>query len=78
MVTEEYCMECGEPFEDDECPVHGKYVSAMIYCPYCGEKYDDDDYHIVYESRGEFWGAPCSEPVLYWVDCHNCGERYDV
>jgi hypothetical protein len=48
----------------------------MVWCEHCSagfnwEKIPDDQVKIVYEGRGEFWGAPCSEPVPYgwWCDC---------
>lgn len=42
-------------------------------CEGCGEELDDEDVRSVYESRGEFWGAPCSECVLTGYTCSNCG-----
>ncbi|MBW3011541.1 hypothetical protein KY326_04960 [Candidatus Woesearchaeota archaeon] len=42
-------------------------------CEECGEKLSDEDMHSVFESRGEFWGAPCREEVLTGYHCQNCG-----
>lgn len=73
-----YCESCGAELlvpnaRCDECD-----GCDLAYCPWCGNKYADDDYHTVWESRGEFWGAPCSEEVIDYVTCHYCGERLDI
>lgn len=44
----------------------------LVYCENCGGKLDDEDIHQVSESRGEFWGAPCSETVIIGYKC-KCG-----
>lgn len=31
-----------------------------------------------YESRGEFWGAPCSENVVDVFICPNCGKHNEL
>jgi len=33
---------------------------------------------IVHEGRGEFWGAPCSEPVVYGWTCPDCGHYNEI
>lgn len=43
------------------------------YCEKCGRELDDEDLHSVWESRGEFWGAPCSENILIGYKCGGCG-----
>ena len=42
-------------------------------CDECKAELQDEDIHSVYESRGEFWGAPCSEEVVTGYTCKNCG-----
>lgn len=51
------------------CDTHEGY-----YCELCYEELADDDVFGEYESRGEFWGAPCSEYVAHGYVCHSCGE----
>jgi len=43
------------------------------YCHKCGTKLDDEDIRTSTESRGEFWGAPCSETIVVGYKCHGCG-----
>jgi len=43
------------------------------YCEECGKELDDEELHSVWESRGEFWGAPCSEQMLVGYKCGSCG-----
>ena len=45
-------------------------------CEECGNVFDMDDARIeeVWESRGEFWGMPCREKMVY-VYCPECGEE---
>ena len=40
----------------------------MMKCYDCGEVFPDDEVVIEewYESRGEFWGMPCSERMVEW------------
>ena len=45
------------------------------YCTECKEGIKDEDYIQVSESRGEFWGAPCSEMVVIGYKCKNCGHE---
>lgn len=42
----------------------------MFYCESCGNVFDEPD--EVEESRGEFWGMPCSETMYY---CPCCGDN---
>lgn len=44
-------------------------------CDDCGHPLNDEDYQGEYESRGEFWGAPCSEYVTTGYSCSNCGHH---
>jgi len=46
------------------------------FCESCGERLDDEEVNSCYESRGEFWGAPCSENIVTGYKCGNCG--YEV
>lgn len=41
----------------------------MYKCNDCGEVFDEPKY--VQESRGEFWGAPCSETMAYCPHCES-------
>lgn len=43
----------------------------MLKCNDCGCEFENPK--VVYESRGEFWGAPAYEAVGY---CPNCGSDY--
>jgi len=73
-----YCMVCGDRLTDGQCPRHGSHIDdEWIYCGEYGCKYCDDDFHTVWEPRGEFWGAPCSEEIIDYIMCHCCGERYE-
>ena len=47
--------------------------NLLSYCENCGEKLDDEDINQVSESRGEYWGAPCSEMVVTGYSCSKCG-----
>ena len=42
-------------------------------CLECGHIFDENDVAIWEESRGEYWGAPCSETVS---GCPNCNGDY--
>lgn len=44
-------------------------------CRECGAELIEEDYYGGNESRGEFWGAPCSEYVVYGYVCHECGYK---
>jgi len=47
-------------------------------CDECDKELVDEEIITVFESRGEFWGAPCSEEVVIGYECVNCGhsEKY--
>ena len=47
-------------------------ANAKFHCLECGELFGTP--HIVRESRGEFWGAPCYEDVGC---CPYCGGEYE-
>ena len=44
-------------------------------CHGCGEPLADEDIISHNESRGEFWGEPCSERVPDGYQCSKCGHR---
>ncbi len=47
-------------------------------CWDCGEIFDEDDSGTIYESRGEFWGASCSEAMMCCPSCNSMEiEEYD-
>jgi len=51
-------------------------------CPHCKEELDldsidDESFFGANESRGECWGAPCSEYVVYGFHCPNCGAKVE-
>jgi hypothetical protein len=48
-------------------------TNTCEYCESCGHLLDDEAIASVYESRGEFWGASCSEQVLTGYKCQACG-----
>ena len=48
----------------------------MYRCNACGEIFDELGCKAVEESRGEYWGIPCSETV-YYECCPHCGEEDD-
>lgn len=45
------------------------------FCCDCGTKLDDEDIKTSTESRGEFWGAPCSETIIVGYKCPSCGHN---
>ena len=45
------------------------------YCEDCKVEIKDEDFVGGYESRGEFWGAPCQEAVVTGYTCQNCGHH---
>lgn len=49
---------------------------GLNYCAACKSWFDDYSEETVEESRGEFWGMPCSETMHYRY-CPYCGEDYD-
>ena len=44
-------------------------IVYRFHCESCGRDFDRP--RQVEESRGEFWGAPCSETMYY---CPHCGD----
>ena len=46
----------------------------MQICLECGKVFEDDEIAHWQESRGEFWGFPCSETVS---GCPECGGDYE-
>ena len=44
-------------------------------CDECGNELHDEEIHSVYEDRGEFWGAPCSEEIVTGYECKECGHK---
>ena len=44
----------------------------MYRCCHCKNYFDYPDTHEWYESRGEYWGMPCSEHMIEEV-CPYCG-----
>jgi hypothetical protein len=78
---QDLCEHC--EYQSSDCykdtPKCGKDV---IWCEKCNKAWDwdklpDEQVKVVYESRGEFWGAPCSEPVCYGWYC-DCGYYNEV
>jgi len=47
------------------------------YCRNCGEALSDENMHSEFESRGDYWGAGCSEEMLLGYTCSNCGEKVE-
>jgi predicted RNA-binding Zn-ribbon protein involved in translation (DUF1610 family) len=45
------------------------------YCEKCKTVITSNDYTSEYESRGEYWGAPCDECVVTGYVCPECGFR---
>lgn len=57
--------------------VTSKEREGKHYCNHCHTWFDDYDVREVEESRGEFWGMPCTE-TMYYEHCPNCGaDVYD-
>lgn len=46
-------------------------------CKECGEVLSEEDFTQIYEDRGEFWGAPCSEEIVTGYKCSHCGHSED-
>lgn len=46
----------------------------MLKCYDCGAVFEEDEVVVEEydESRGEFWGMPCSEHIVEW-HCPCCG-----
>lgn len=51
-----------------------KRIIGMYRCLGCGKLFDADDVKKVEESRGEFWGFPCTE-TMYYSPC--CTDNFD-
>lgn len=51
----------------------------MEKCDKCKHVFDPEKAEQLsrLESRGEFWGAPCSEYITYGVICPKCGNRIE-
>ena len=47
---------------------------SKLKCLECGNVFDDDEISYWSESRGEFWGEPCSEEMS---GCPYCGGDYE-
>lgn len=41
----------------------------LFKCCNCGNIFEEDEIIIRQESRGEFWGAPCYEEMVYSPCC---------
>lgn len=50
-------------------------MAKLLICANCGRAFDEP--RLVYESRGEFWGAPAYEPMSYSPCCNDDYEEYD-
>ncbi len=44
-------------------------IKGVYRCCNCGKEFDADEVKIVEESRGEFWGMPCTERMYYSPCC---------
>lgn len=51
-----------------------KKIIGMYRCLGCGKLFDVDDVRVEHESRGEFWGMPCTE-TMYYSPC--CMDDFD-
>ena len=53
-------------------------MAKRYKCYECGEVFEEDDIILkeVWESRGEYWGVPCSEKMVY-AYCPHCGAEED-
>lgn len=51
-----------------------KRISGKYRCLACGKLFDEDEVKKVEESRGEFWGFPCTE-TMYYSPC--CTDDFD-
>ncbi len=48
----------------------------MLICNDCGKVFEDDELATWEESRGEFWGMPCTETMTGCPFCHGDVEEY--
>lgn len=46
----------------------------MLICLECGKVFDEDDIEYWEESRGEYWGMPCTEKMS---GCPRCQGAYE-
>ena len=53
------------------------YSNYLKYCSNCGELLNGEDIKTIRESRGEFWGAPCSETIIVGYMCSKCKYKED-
>jgi hypothetical protein len=58
-------------------------VADMECCEECWavfvwDKIPHEYIRTAFESRGEFWGAPCSEEVVVGFECPNCGHYTEL
>lgn len=44
-------------------------IRGMYRCKECGRLFYEDEVMVVEESRGEFWGFPCTEKMHYSPCC---------
>lgn len=56
---------------------------ALEYCEGCDMFFvwtdlPDESIKTIRESRGEFWGAPCSEEIVAGWECPSCGHYNDI
>ena len=69
------CDRCEEEFPTiEELKAHQNDDGR---CDGCCAYICDEDYHTEYESRGEFWGAPCEERICTGYTCSKCGHQED-
>ena len=52
-------------------------TNKLEFCEKCGSKLEDEEIVSCYESRGEFWGASCSENVVTGYKCGKYGFKMD-
>jgi rubredoxin len=68
------CKVCELEFTDAKgLSDHLYQVDSECYCSNCHTYLADDAITWVSESRGEFWGTPCSERVPTGYTCQSCG-----
>lgn len=45
------------------------FKKRYFKCENCGRIFTEDEIKFVEESRGEFWGVPCTETMSYSPCC---------